>query len=59
MYSQEVRPMTAQLRNETHKEYSYIDEHGNYCEVWGSDDDYAEWPDSLEGWADFFEGLMQ
>lgn len=51
--------MTAQLRNETHKEYSYIDESGHYCEVWGSDDDYDEWPETFEGWADFFEGLTQ
>ena len=51
--------MTTQLRDISHKEYSYIDEHGHYCEVWSSDDDCYSWPDSLEGWADFFEGLMQ
>ena len=39
MFLQEVKNMTAQLKDETHKLYSYTDKNGHYCEVWGSDED--------------------
>ena len=32
--------MTAQLRDVTHKLYSFTDKDSHYCEVWGSDEDF-------------------
>ena len=51
--------MTVQLRDLTHRESSYIDEQGKYCEIWSSEDDYDSWPDSIEGFVTFFEGLIE
>ncbi len=46
--------MTAQIRNETRKLYSYTDKDRHYCEVWGSDIDIEEdnddFPDYLHSY---------
>lgn len=54
--------MTAQLRNETHKLYSYTDRYGHYCEVWGSDEDSDSYDTEdhstvIDDIASYFEGF--